>query len=113
MLAKTYAKKIKGGNGYRRILVLFHFVLWLAVTAVCALYALRLVNAFGIEIVDKLMDAYVKEAGSPFASTVRRVGLRATVPAVKTSSCLACGEHLLSTARTRDTISIIPNGFTR
>ena len=40
MLAKNYAKKIKGGNAYRGILFVLHFVLWLAVAAAGALYLL-------------------------------------------------------------------------
>lgn len=55
MLAKTYAKKIKGGHGYRRVLICLHFILWLAVTAFGALYALRLINSFGIEAVDRVI----------------------------------------------------------
>ena len=38
MLAKTYAKKIEGGNAYRIFLLVLHLVLWLAVTAVGLLY---------------------------------------------------------------------------
>ena len=54
MLAKTYAKKIKGGNAYRGFLLVIHFVLWLAVAAAGALYLLGKQEKVAIEMLEKI-----------------------------------------------------------
>ena len=41
MVAKTCAVKLKGGNGWRRLALIVAFVLWLAVTVVCALLVME------------------------------------------------------------------------
>lgn len=51
MLAKAHATKITGGNGYRRFLLILHFLLWLATTVLLLVYlaerAVALLPALG------------------------------------------------------------------
>ncbi len=66
MLVKTYAKKLKGGNGYRRCMLLFHFLLWLVATAALLLCSLELLGTLGIEAVDSAV-AEIKDLAAPIS----------------------------------------------
>ncbi|MBQ2719047.1 MAG: hypothetical protein IJF73_03160, partial [Clostridia bacterium] len=67
MLVKTYAKKIKGGNGYRRLMLCFHFLLWLVATAALLLCSLELLGTLGIEAVDSIVTQ-LKELSAPISA---------------------------------------------
>lgn len=67
MLVKTYAKKLKGGNGYRRFMLLFHFLLWLVATAALLLCSLELLGTLGIEAVDGAV-AKAKDLAAPVSA---------------------------------------------
>ena len=56
MLAKAYAKKLNGGNGYRRVLFFLHFFLWLAVTLVAFFHLVEKLITLNIEALSGLPE---------------------------------------------------------
>ena len=58
MLAKSYAKRLKAGNGYRTFSVLLHVVLWLAFTALLGVYLAERVAALEVALLSPVYDIF-------------------------------------------------------
>ncbi len=69
MLAKAYAKKLSGGNGYRRFLIFWHLLLWLAVTAVGFFHLVETLKDLGIEAISGVLTA-ISDAGSALTAPI-------------------------------------------
>ena len=89
MLVKTYAKKLKGGNGYRRFMLLFHFLLWLVATAALLLCSLELLGTLGIEAVDGAV-AKVKDLAAPVSAPAFELILMLVADILLWASAIMC-----------------------
>ncbi len=63
MLAKAYATRLSGGNGYRRFMVFWHFLLWIAVTAVGFFYLVEKLIELNIEAISGVLKS-ISDAGA-------------------------------------------------
>ena len=69
MLVKSDASKVKGGNGYRRFLILLHFLLWLAATAVGLVYLLNKLVALELPVITDVLKK-ATDLCEPFSKPV-------------------------------------------